>query len=825
MGKVIDAEVLEDRAQNLGTLNGFKLVFVSLDPPAAPTQAFLDVEFHNNNELANIVNAITTNLKTPNQVFPISGGSRIKAGDLPGQLKVLQVSAGLAANQLRLRVQPIGDYSTYTLKVDFANIDPIFAEIGFKFRPGCFNLNCAPDLTPGLPLPQEPVIDYLAKDYDSFKHVLIAAMSQRVPNWTPTSEADLDQVLIDLLAADADELSDFQDRVMSEAYLATARKRVSIARHARLMDYHIHQGNQASTWLTLKVSVNVTVPAGFGVWTGINWKDPDSIIYMSTAAQPCFPLVNELSLYSWGGLVTALDGGSTEADLGLPAPLNDTLEADANILRDLFINGSVKYLLVQEHLNPETGSINGRDKLARQLLQLKTGNEAAKSVKDPLTGKWMVRVFWREEDKLQRRYCFLTECTGQPLLEKVSLFHGNLITITHGRPHTTLFKAPGSILAGPNNSGFIRTDEKYYEMTPWGALCTLPYSPLAYLNTEPGGERPAFSTLKVTVSGFIQPWKEQSDLIESEGDDEHFIVETDEYVVSRVRFGNNINGRAVSFNSEITCKYQVGQGEGGNIGSDKLITFDKLANPAITETWNPFDVTNGREPEKTEVITRRVPEAYRARQLRAVTLQDYIKRAEELPQVAHAAARYMWTGSWRTVRIAIDPVSTVTYDDDLRILIENYLDTVRLIGEDLEIREAQYVPLDIKIKVCAHPQYWPADLDAVLQMEFSDGYTQDGRPGFFNPDLWTFGQPLYASQLIGRALSVVGVERVLKVSIRRWHALFGPTSLTITIDPEDVPDSIIEKLEVDSFEIIQIKNDPNHLETGRIQFEIVGGRQ
>ena len=34
---------------------------------------------------------------------------------------------------------------------------------------------------------------------------------------------------------------------MNEAYLATARGRKSLARHARLMDYHVHQGNRAST--------------------------------------------------------------------------------------------------------------------------------------------------------------------------------------------------------------------------------------------------------------------------------------------------------------------------------------------------------------------------------------------------------------------------------------------------------------------------------------------------------------------------------------------------------------------------------------------------
>ncbi len=46
-----------------------------------------------------------------------------------------------------------------------------------------------------------------------------------------------DKALIEIISAAADELSDYQDRVMNEAYLATARTRVSIARHARLLEY------------------------------------------------------------------------------------------------------------------------------------------------------------------------------------------------------------------------------------------------------------------------------------------------------------------------------------------------------------------------------------------------------------------------------------------------------------------------------------------------------------------------------------------------------------------------------------------------------------
>ena len=352
---------------------------------------------------------------------------------------------------------------------------------------------------------------------------------------------------------------------------------------------------------------------------------------------------------------------------------------------------------------------------------------------------WTVRVRWVAEDRLQRRYCTVTRCSGH-LVTGVSKFFGNLVEVTQGRPRVTTFR-PGLAPSFSDDRKFVGTDMAHYVPSPpltdaerrRGRLLTLPKAPLAFRNTAPGGDVPTRSTLQVSVTGFAGHWKEQNDLIESESDHEHFIVETDELGVSRLRFGNGVNGAALADDAEVICHYRVGQGEEGNVGVDRLVRFEKGRHAAVAAVWNPFDVVDGRAPEPAAEILRRVPEAYRQRQKRAITLADYAARAEELPGVAHARARYAWTGSWRTVRVAIDPAKTTTLDAALRRRIADHLEAVRLIGEDLEVRPAQYVPLDIKLRLCAHPHYWPQDLRAVLEIEFSKGYTPDGRHGFFTP--------------------------------------------------------------------------------------------
>jgi predicted phage baseplate assembly protein len=288
------------------------------------------------------------------------------------------------------------------------------------------------------------------------------------------------------------------------------------------------------------------------------------------------------------------------------------------------------------------------------------------------------------------------------------------------------------------------------------------------------------------------------------------MVETDEYGQSLLRCGNSTNGIKLPDGAEVHCTYQVGYGPDGNIGSDSLIYFDALAFPRITSCWNPIDVTNGRAPEPVAEIIRRAPEAYRYRQLRAVTLQDYVDRAEELLEVSKAAARYAWTGSWRTVQIAIDPVGTTTLTPELRQRIAEHLNAVRLIGEDLEIRAPRFVPLDIQVTLCIHPDYWIDDIRFLLEQEFSEGYTPDGRRGFFHPDRWTFGQKLRASEIIGRIQRIKGVDHVVSVSMKRWNEVSSGTD---------------ELAEVRINEIIQVRNDPDHMEDGFMTLTIGGGRQ
>ena len=64
-----------------------------------------------------------------------------------------------------------------------------------------------------------------------------------------THAADLGVAMVETLAYAADHLSYQQDAVSTEAYLGTARSRISLRRHAKLVDYKIGEGCNACTWV------------------------------------------------------------------------------------------------------------------------------------------------------------------------------------------------------------------------------------------------------------------------------------------------------------------------------------------------------------------------------------------------------------------------------------------------------------------------------------------------------------------------------------------------------------------------------------------------
>lgn len=133
------------------------------------------------------------------------------------------------------------------------------------------------------------VIDYLARDYNSFRKALIDLIPAKLPEWTDRSEADFGMALLEMFAYMADILSYYQDRIANEAFLTTAQERRSVINHLRLIGYEMAPAAAASTTLNLIVGNSVTQK--FEVRKGDQFatksgKDRKSVTFEYTADKP-----------------------------------------------------------------------------------------------------------------------------------------------------------------------------------------------------------------------------------------------------------------------------------------------------------------------------------------------------------------------------------------------------------------------------------------------------------------------------------------------------------------------------------------------------------
>lgn len=154
-------------------------------------------------------------------------------------------------------------------------------------------------------------IDYITKDYEGFRDLMIQSIPKFAPEWTDTSQSDMGIVLIELLAQGLDVLSYYQDKTFTENFLATAKTRRSILNLCKLLGYEVKTQVPAKYNVTFVKSSDYTedvvrVPKGTKIGT-----DP------LLSAQIVFETDEELIIESGeeSGVVSVTHGETIPNDL------------------------------------------------------------------------------------------------------------------------------------------------------------------------------------------------------------------------------------------------------------------------------------------------------------------------------------------------------------------------------------------------------------------------------------------------------------------------------------------------------------------------------
>jgi len=474
----------------------YGLDYLEVDPDAEPKQTRLTVHFLGGAPQG------THEIRKQNVV--IEGGRRIR------KIKVLSAVTHPSGDPefddtLEVVVDRAGDFSTYILRIVARDsegrpqphplFDPRYDALEFNFKVECASdLDCSTrPQCPPVERPQ-PETNYLAKDYQSFRQLMFDRLALLMPDWRERHVPDIGVALVEVLAYAGDYLSYYQDAVATEAYLETARQRISVRRHARLVDYLLHEGSNARAWVTLKIDGSpmefdpremffITrpqdAPSSFGVTlTPVDLQNLAAGGYeifepVTHETIKLFEAHSEIHFYTWGDEECCLDRGATSATLigelvkedaepeCLPPagpkyppradsqygpqdqqPYDQSEPGEPARAPKLWLRPG-DYLIFEEVIGPKTGNPSDADPAHRHAVRL----IRVEASTDALNGESIVEIEWAAEDALPFPLCL--SVLGPPwertipgqqepsppcsIIREVTVARGNVLLVDHGK--------------------------------------------------------------------------------------------------------------------------------------------------------------------------------------------------------------------------------------------------------------------------------------------------------------------------------------------------------------------------------------------------------
>lgn len=759
------------------------------------------------------------------RIYSPSGGERLAA------VEVTSVSWPAAAGTrqfLRIIVATPGDFSLYRLRIDDPRIDRYYNDYEFTFKVNCeSDLDCLPSPHECPPQSPAPVsYDYLARDFWSFRGALLDFASQRFPQWKDRFAPDVGIMLAEVMSAMGDELAYFQDRVGRESHLETATQRRSIRRHARLVDHELHEGTSASAWLEVTASgAALAIPAGTVVEARNDagqvtaFQIGTSLSEMLATPARAFAVDsgrNAILAHVWDEDETCLHVGATEVYLaGNVAnllPLDDT-PPQAAPGRWVFLRAT-----------PTIAGLAERRHLVRLIEVSDREPDGTTAMRDHVQDVPITRVRWESAQALP----FEME------LRTLTL-RGNVVPAIAGSMSTAYFTigpvagsldTPAVEREGPNGS--------------IAYLFTLPDSAsagLCYRGSDPHTALPEIR-LDEAVGTTWREWSWHRSLLgdfatltgaaSSLASDIHFTLDDGTWSTvaafdragdtithvdykrgtgSTIRFGDGTFGRMPPTGARFMVRYRLGNGPAFNLGPDSL-RF--CTHPAVSTITNPLASIGGLPPETAAEARQLAPEAFRALTFRAVRPPDYAEAAERLDWVQRAGATFRWTGSWLTAFVTPDPLGAFALSPARRVQLERWLDRFRQAGRETHASDPVFANLDLDVTARLEDSAYAGEVRAAVMLALFARPTPTRSAGFFDPDNFTFGQPLHRSALEAVIQNVPGICAVETILLRRrgWTTWAPWTDLSYMIAAN---------------EIIRLQNDPRYPERGSFRLKLLGG--
>jgi len=600
-----------------------------------------------------------------------------------------------------------------------------------------------PPASPVRPSPQGEA-DFRGRDFQALRATLLGLVAGRIGDGLQVHPVAETTALVELMAYLGDALSYSQDAVATEAYLATARRRVSVTRHAALLDYRVFEGRSARLWAQLKVDAPVRLPAG----TRLLSRVPGLASRVASA-----------------DLDGALRAGALVFETCAPVELRPrrTLALARRQHPDGRLAPAATAAVVEtaDEPPPEPGT-------------LATIGPAADAPPGPghvvrLSAVRHLRhgvlVQWSEQDALPAEVAGLAPLCLRP---------GNLVLADHGRtlpwtplqlfgegpvPWPELPHGNPSMVLAPTPPGGAAPDPP----APPGGRDPADHptpprehaaaSARALLGAD-GPTRPAV-VLRESQPGWSRLWTQRGSLLDSGPLAADYVVELEEDRTARLRFGDGSYGLAPDPRSAFAVKMRTGSGLDGAIAAGRLahVLSD---DPRVLAVTNPAAAAGAADPEPLSGVRLLAPRTFRSTD-RALTAADLIGIARGVSGVADADATIDQTGVGPLARVAIAT-------DDPRLALGGLTARVHAaiaprqpLGVGLQVRGARPLAVAVEAEIAVLAGWslaaLSAEIDALVRRELLE------------PSRRRFGMGLYRSQVVSL---LAGIPGVLDVTLPRF---------------------------------------------------------
>ncbi|WP_299009785.1 hypothetical protein [uncultured Shewanella sp.] len=631
--------------------------------------------------------------------------------------------------------EPLPNQSEAVIKITLLSdaIDPFFssAQVKSHYTPQSALPLSAADVS------AVPRLDYRAKDYDTFKQLIETELTHNIPDWRDRNAADMMVMVTEVLAYTGDMLSYKQDAVATEAYLSTARFDLSLQRHCRLLDYTIDKNTTARAWVTVKVDTAVILPPRTLFFCGGDEQSPvlslfeyqdrqggKEVVFEAMHEADCRPEYNHLIPYDFG-------------------------------IQDYVIPKGCQTLAVKGKINIKKGQL-----VALMDKQLQSSPQVVRLIQDgvyqvdPLSEQVYTQLNWYAHDALRQSWLANSSCLC-----------ANVILVDRGE---TL---PFEKLMLYLRNGQYFAQLKHTHLVHGNRLDVFQFNNEAASEGIKQVSATATPQLQVVESlvpldiGSLsnealkgQYWTNVTDFLDSTPNSQHVVLD-EHQGMAELRFGDGLFGAFPNKFNHFYASCRITPNKDHQIAAGKINQLYlpehlNIVTEAVTEVKNLHPVGDLQAKKSAQAIKLAAPVQHRQR-LNLALAQDYIDLILTDERVENVYFEKKWSGSHAVFYFYLYPRNEANLDEVIPFLMQQFA-LYQVLNQRVVIKHFTPLLLKMSVNIAVKAGYSMPALYQGLRLHFSD----DAQEGILAPERFSFGTPLYASEILETTLNIKGVETV-----------------------------------------------------------------